>query len=108
MRALALLSLLGLAACTPEDPNSRRVPLVVALTGDVEAGRAVFASTCSTCHGANGEGASGPSLLGHFDHHPREVLADIILTGEGPMPAQPQLSDQAIADVIAFGLTTFQ
>jgi len=74
------------------------------LTGDPAAGANVYAANCASCHGVNGEGGTGPALAGEAEE--TAELEDIILNGEGEMPAIP-LEDQELADVIAYLQETF-
>ena len=75
-----------------------------AITGNAEAGAAVFAgSSCGNCHVLEAAGATGnigPSLDGT---QPSEALViDRVTNGLGGMPAYPQLDEQQIADVAAY------
>lgn len=72
--------------------------------GDPTAGETVFANTCAACHGADGTGGSGPDITGEAF---ASDLESIIRNGEGEMPAQSQLSDTEVADVIAYMQATF-
>ncbi|MEQ1504814.1 MAG: cytochrome c [Myxococcota bacterium] len=69
------------------------------LTGDPVAGGDLYATDCATCHAADGTGGSGPSLVGKTD---ATAMADVILGGNGDMPPFDNLSDQEIADIIAW------
>ncbi|MFV8750094.1 c-type cytochrome [Nannocystaceae bacterium ST9] len=68
-------------------------------TGEVDLanGQAIHEGTCLTCHPAN-----GIDLEEHIPEHTDVQLFDVIDLGEGDMPAQDQLSDQDIHDVIAY------
>ena len=60
-----LLAAMGLSAQFPNADTEKRNPFA----GDpeaIEAGRQTFVETCSACHGVNGEGGRGPSLVGPF------------------------------------------
>ena len=63
-RMIAALALVGTvyAAFTPSAPASGEP----APSSDAAAGKALFETSCITCHGANGQGVNGrgPSLLG--------------------------------------------
>jgi ubiquinol-cytochrome c reductase cytochrome c subunit len=60
---LALLATGGLYVVLAPKPSE--AASVAEAQGDVEEGRALFLSNCSTCHGLNGEGSTdGPSLVG--------------------------------------------
>lgn len=108
MRAL-VTSLLLLGACgAPGDPSGRAAA-VAALTGDVGAGEAVFAARCATCHGAQGAGtSSAPNIKGPVRLQSVTELAAIVLNGSGQMPGLSVLTNQEIADVIAWGKATLK
>lgn len=97
-----VLVLLTLMACAPA-PGQRAVA-VGKLDGDVGRGEGVFLSHCAVCHGPLGQGTdAGVALPEHFSEHRVEELALILIDGSGAMPPQPGLSDQELADVIAYG-----
>lgn len=84
----------------------------VASEGDAVAGKAVFEGTCAACHGAGGTGTDvGPPLVHQYyrpGHHADGAFTLAIRNGVqphhwdfGPMPPQPGLSGQDIADVTA-------
>ena len=60
----------------------------------------LYQKTCSGCHGYDGSGGSGPSLMYAISGNSDAELETIILEGSGGMPAQ-DLSAQEVADVIA-------
>lgn len=92
-----LLLALGLTGCATGDS---RTDTILSLSGDAANGGAVFAANCASCHGAAGEGGSGPALAGDTEV---DEIASIILNGEEEMPAFADvLSDQEVADVIAW------
>ena len=76
-----------------------------AIVGDATAGEAVYTSACSGCHGAAGEGGSGPALDGALPADDA-ALEDVILNGTGSM-APVDLAEQDLADVIAYLRETF-
>ena len=67
-------------------------------SGDVDRGAAVFATTCASCHGAEGEGGVGPTLRGS-GLSAAEVEA-VVAEGRGTMPAA-LVTGQDAADVAA-------
>ncbi|MCK6506454.1 cytochrome c [Myxococcota bacterium] len=79
---------------------------ILALTGDSAAGATVFGDTCAACHGADGTGDSGPSLVDAVPGYGDEDLLSIMLEGKGSMGAVA-LSDQEAADVLAYLNETF-
>ena len=93
---------------------------------DPAAGATIFAERCAVCHQENGQGVAGvyPPInetLGHFlaTASGRRYLSDVIAFGlagaisvggqpyVGQMKLAPPLSDQEIADVLTYVLTTF-
>ncbi len=94
------LTVLAMGCGEPEESAGTRGDDILALTGDADAGSAIYASNCSVCHSADGTGSTGPSLLG--ESLDGETIA-IILNGEDAMPAfGDALSDQDIADLLAW------
>lgn len=74
--------------------------------GDVVAGRKVWTSSCSSCHGFRGRGGNGgPDLLDRPDAKVRAKVIRQIQRGGGGMPAfQGALTNKQIADVTAYVL----
>jgi mono/diheme cytochrome c family protein len=76
--------------------------------GDGQAGRAVFEANCAMCHGADASGMMGmhPSLRGAVQRLSLEGVEVTIRMGRRTTPPMPafsgRLSDQQIADVIAY------
>jgi len=85
-----------------DDGGSDRATDIAGLTGDTGAGEALYGLHCAACHGADRAGtASGPDIRNEVDEA-GEVI-DIILEGEAAMPSFSEtLSDQEIADILAF------
>jgi len=75
--------------------------------GDAANGAEIFASTCAACHGSDGEGTSiGPALnqaglLAKGDDFLRATVGEGI-AGTSMVAFEGRLTDQEIADVIAF------
>jgi len=81
-------------------------------SGDAAAGKAIFKNRCQTCHGANGEGnemlskalgahipaMNSDQVQGKSD----DEIKAVITQGKGKMTAIKGLSDEGIANVIAF------
>lgn len=109
-----LFLVLGVLIFTPgcdDDDDSgtpdAHIDDILALTGDSTAGATVYSNTCATCHGADGSGGSGPALTSEMSEQSDEEFVSIVLYGEDRMPAQSQLSDQEIADVLSYCRDTF-
>lgn len=89
--------------------------LALAVTGsafaDAAAGKAVYATKCKTCHGANGEGNPAIAKMKNVTMKPLasaavKALSDAALTkdittGVGKMPAV-KIADADVKDVIAY------
>lgn len=90
--------------------------------GSYEAGRKVYTQVCIACHMADGKGISGmnpPLIKTEWVLGDKKRLINIVLKGieepltiEGeeyviPMPAQPQLTNQQIADVLTYIRNSF-
>ena len=76
--------------------------------GNPVAGKAVFASNCSPCHGATGEGGNGgPDLTKISSAKNLQRVIAQVTNGGGGMPSfKGTLTDQQIHDVAAFVTTT--
>lgn len=75
------------------------------LVGTAEAGKAHYTfgnTSCSNCHGLNGEGRYGPALAGRNITYAR--FRTYVRSPLGRMPAYPasELSDQEIADMAVY------
>lgn len=82
-----------------------RASVILGLDGDAAAGANVFSTAgCNieACHGADGETGSAPSLSSLVSAAMDDRLVDSLLNGRGSMPAQSSLSDQQLADVLAY------
>ena len=113
--SLAVVLCAGTLACDGGDGDEGggacdRSSTILGLGTDEANGATVFANTCgsSGCHGADGISGSAPSLATEIPEHNSDELACILLAGEGSMPSQAHLSDQDLADVIAYVEATFQ
>ncbi len=71
-----------------------------ALDGDLVNGQAIHDDTCmvAACHG----GGNGVDLAEHIPEHTNAELRDVIENGTELMPAQTQLSEQDVTDVMTY------
>ena len=107
MRTL-LVALFVFAVAVAHGGNSARGAVAAqaaAPTGTAEAGRAVWATgntSCRNCHGADGEGAFAIALAGR--KLPFARFRDYVRNPKGRMPAyiESELTEQEIADLVAF------
>jgi mono/diheme cytochrome c family protein len=92
---------------------AERLVTIAALKGNAPAGQIVYttasAPKCVACHAADGNGGkAGPSLLEPSMNDGVEELAAYVLNGtDMGMPKQTELSDQQIADLVAFMQKSF-
>ena len=92
-----------MAACSID-----RVADIEELVGDPELGAAVYQAECGGCHGPEGEGLSGPAMADVTPLHTDSEFISIVLFGVGDtMPAHEYMSDQEIADVLAWSRQEF-
>ncbi|MFN7143853.1 MAG: c-type cytochrome [Myxococcota bacterium] len=93
--ALALL----LTACTGSTKDTGGDEIV----GDATAGADLYAANCAACHGANGEGGTGPAMSEVATKSDAEIEGYIVNgSDDGAMPPFPNLTEQEIADIIAY------
>lgn len=83
------------------------------LSAQALGGRDLFEANCAACHGKNGAGTeNGPPLVHDIynpGHHADEAFFRAVVRGVpqhhwpyGNMPAQPQVSDQQLADIVRY------
>ena len=84
------------------------VDAILALTGDATAGATTFSNVCAGCHGADGASGYAANLVEVAPTLDDAVIVGTIINGDstGGMPAQ-DLSDQEVADVLAYVRATF-
>jgi disulfide bond formation protein DsbB len=118
--AMMMCVSLAVAACGGDQGKAESAPPEVApLVGNVAAGEKVFGGTCFTCHGDDATGIkdSGTNLtISEFIRSKTDAeLIDYIKTGREindplnttgiampPYGANPMLTDQDLADVVAY------
>ncbi len=98
------MTLMLLLACADpaDDPG---VAAVLDLQGVVVDGAAVFAESCTACHGPDAKGnEAGPDLVDKLTRREdAEVVETILYGGLGQMGAYEDiLADQEVADVLAW------
>ncbi len=110
MRRAALVALVGVlsisAGCDSDDEETRSSK-VLGLEGNRDAGEGIF--TMGTCS-ADGCHSTAPSSTDLTDVVPNltsETIVDSLINGKGLMPTQGALSDQQLADVLAYIEETF-
>jgi disulfide bond formation protein DsbB len=106
-------------AAAPAEQAAPAEPVAAALAGDVEKGKALFATSCAACHGPAGEGVQGLGkdmtkskfIAGLSD----EELVAFVKTGRPisdplnttkidmpPKGGNPALTDEQLTDIVAF------
>ncbi|MCA9570546.1 MAG: cytochrome c [Myxococcales bacterium] len=87
--------ILALVACAT-DP-------ALELVGDASSGGELFQAHCALCHGVEADGTSrGPALVAPNGDRAAGDALDAIRFGRGDMPGFPDLSDQDLADLLAW------
>ena len=94
LMSLMLLVALALVGCG-ENP---RIAEIEALVGDAETGAPLYEANCRWCHGSNGRGAHSMYPGGTLSPN----LIETILEGLSGMPSFDNLSNQEIADIVAY------
>jgi mono/diheme cytochrome c family protein len=90
----ALLLAPALAACGSDTSG------ITSLTGDAASGKTLYVAQCQACHGSNGTARA--DAAGEAKNNPSGAAA-VILDGEDAMPGfQDKLSDQQVADILAY------
>ena len=95
----------SIAAQVAPAPASAPAASAAAPVGDAAAGKAAYAfgnTSCSNCHGRDGEGSFAPALAGRKLTYKR--FHDYVRSPLGRMPAyiESELTDQEIADMVAY------
>ena len=112
---LMLCTALLLPACDEDkgedeggNVDPARIDAILAISGDTAAGETVYARcSASTCHGSDGDsGTTGSRLSGEVPGQSDEGLIEVVIGGYETMPAQ-NLSDQEMADLLAYLRATF-
>ena len=87
----------------------------------MDSGKVVYSNQCLSCHQSNGQGIPGvnPPLIGKGVTGDKTKLIGIIINGQDthevlngkiyqqPMPANPTIKDQEIADVLTYIRNSF-
>ncbi|MBT8435208.1 MAG: c-type cytochrome [Gammaproteobacteria bacterium] len=116
LKGFILLSALILAACDGapgnRDSNPFHLP-PIGYVADKTRGAELFRQNCSSCHGRAGSGSNtGPPLVHETynpSHHADLAFHLAVKNGVrrhhwrfGDMPPQPQVSPEAVADIVAY------
>src|ERR1700743_2287611 len=72
----------ALALSMPSALPAQTAPASTSPAGDVAAGHKIFDAQCAWCHGAGGDGGTGPNLHGRLRHATTLAsIVDIITNG---------------------------
>lgn len=105
---LVTLLLLGVIVCAivvgiryaqAADPY---VQEVLAVPGEEQRGQEIFQMNCAVCHGLEGKGAVGPSLLGVSSRKSKSNLIKQVVSGKTPPMPQFQPKPQDMADLLQY------
>ncbi len=64
--------------------------------------KALYASTCQACHGADMKGGAGPSLVNAGQRMFYFEFKDVIANGKGPMPGFVHIDEQTVAALFRY------
>jgi len=110
---LAVVALLLVGGCGGPSPSSTTVTTTTTTTTSssptfgqlADSGKTVFASRCAKCHGDQGQGITGPTLVGASANLVKYGTAQQLLSFIGtsmPLDAPGSLSQQQYLQVLAF------
>jgi mono/diheme cytochrome c family protein len=68
-------------------------------------GEQLFAVSCASCHGSEGQGGFGPSLVGVAERLTTAEHVSVVLNGRNAMPPLDQLDDDVIAAIVTYERT---
>lgn len=89
-----------------DDDAGTRDRAAATAAGDLALGARVYAENCARCHGANGQGGTGPKLADGrvVDRYPdARDHREVVVGGRGAMPAWGRtLSDEQIDAVVRY------
>ena len=75
---------------------------VLSYEGNVERGQAIFQINCASCHGINGNGNIGPSLLSVSNHKSKAQIIKQVVSGKTPPMPKFKPSEQDMADLLSY------
>ena len=102
IRWLLPITLVASAACSAALDS--RVSPISQLTGDTTAGKTVYDANCKSCHGTDGKGTGGSEKknVASTAVSDKQGAINQVLVGGSGMPAYSSLTNQQIADCIAY------
>ncbi len=106
MRFAPLVAVLfaALAACGSSTPEAFSPPPDETYPADVlAAGEVVYAQRCATCHGNEGAGRAGPSLINVWQRLTVDEHRAVIINGRRTMPSfELSLTPEELDAVVAY------
>ena len=93
-----------------DDPNQVTTYAALTAPADLSSGKAIFATNCAPCHGANAEGKVGPNLTDEFWLHGGEVnhvykTIKFGVTSKGMVAWKGKLSGKQMLQVASYALS---
>jgi cytochrome c oxidase cbb3-type subunit 3 len=93
-----------------DDPNQVTTYAALTAPADLSSGKAVFATNCAPCHGANAEGKVGPNLTDEFWLHGGELnhvykTIKFGVNGKGMVAWKGKLSGKQMLQVASYALS---
>lgn len=82
--------------------TTERALAIVDTPGNHERGAGLYQQHCGSCHGSEAEGGIGPELSSHLNGQARLDVIDYVLVGSERMPGFNRMSDQELADLLAY------
>lgn len=102
LSVLLLIAAYGLAEMNKKSVTRKEKPAIPVNGSELDAGQALYASYCQSCHGTDGAlGLSGAKDL-RVSTLTTEEKKDLIRNGKGAMPAQTQLTDAEVDAVVRY------
>jgi cytochrome c oxidase cbb3-type subunit 3 len=93
-----------------DDPNQVTTYAALTAPADLGSGKAIFATNCAPCHGANAEGKVGPNLTDEFWLHGGDVnhvykTIKFGVNGKGMVAWKGKLSGKQMLQVASYALS---
>ncbi|MEY2983484.1 MAG: Cytochrome [Cyanobacteriota bacterium] len=96
---VCVVALIAWLSLSPIDPYTSEV---LTLNGNAERGQAIFQANCAVCHGLEGNGNIGPSLVDVHQHRSAVALIQQVVSGKTPPMPQFQPNPQEMADLLNY------
>jgi mono/diheme cytochrome c family protein len=100
--AIALMISLSILIISIYQRSDPYIQEVLALSGDVSQGRAIFEINCAGCHGIEGEGYVGPKITHIAQMKSKVSLIEQVISGKNPPMPKFQPNPQEMADLLSY------